>query len=87
MLVTLPLAPVRGVVFLAGQLERIAEDQATDESIIQAEWQALQEELNEGRMSDDEYRAAEEALVDRLLGVSPTTDETTFHESTVKEGE
>jgi hypothetical protein len=66
-LITLPLAPVRGVAWLAEQVL----DQATHEAYDPAETYQRLAELDEareaGEISAEECAAAEEALVARLM--------------------
>lgn len=68
-LVTLPLAPVRGVVWIAEQLQR-AVDQELGEEGIRQRLTELQLARDAGEISDQEYAAAEGALIDRLLSIS-----------------
>jgi len=65
-LLTLPLAPVRGTVWIAEQLTAEAERQLREESsprrrLIQAERQ-----LELGLLTDEEYEAIEEEALDAL---------------------
>lgn len=68
-LVTLPLAPVRGVVWIAEQIQR-AVDQELGEEGIRQRLTELQLARDAGEISDQEYAAAEGALIDRLLSIS-----------------
>jgi Gas vesicle protein G len=65
-LLTLPLAPVRGVVWVADQVTQEAERQLYDEGSIRAELVALELEAEEGALSDQEIRAREDELLERL---------------------
>ncbi len=65
-LLTLPLAPVRGVVWVADQVAQEAERQLYDEGAIRAELVALELEAEEGALSDQEVRAREDELLERL---------------------
>jgi hypothetical protein len=65
-LLTLPLAPVRGVVWVADQVTQEAERQLYDEGSIRAELVALELEAEEGALSDEEIQAREEELLERL---------------------
>jgi hypothetical protein len=65
-LVTLPLAPVQGVVWLAGQLEAEAYQQLYGVSGIRRQLAQLGHALDAGEITEDEYAAAEEELLDRL---------------------
>lgn len=70
-LITLPLAPVRGVVWLADQLEREARRQWTDPAAVREELRAVQEAHDAGELSDAERDARADALVARLLDARP----------------
>lgn len=65
-LVTLPLAPVRGVVWLGEQIAEVAEDEYYDPADIREELRALAEALDAGEISAAEFDAAEDELLDRL---------------------
>jgi gas vesicle protein GvpG len=65
-LITLPLAPVRGVVWVA---ERIAEEvdrELYDESNIRRQLLQLELDHEDGNLSDEERSAQEEDLLQRL---------------------
>lgn len=61
-----PLAPVRGVVWIAEQVAEEAERQLYDESRIRAELIELDLEAEEGLVSPEEQRRREDELMDRL---------------------
>lgn len=65
-LLTLPLAPVRGVVWVADQLVAEAERELYDEDRIRAELMQLEFEAEEGTISDAELASREDALLERL---------------------
>lgn len=65
-LLTLPLAPVRGVSWVAEQLLDAADRQAHDPAVIRAQLAALNEELEDGTVSVEEFEVEEERLLDRL---------------------
>lgn len=65
-LVLLPLAPVEGVAWLARQLQEEAERQLHDPDAILAELAEYQRAVDSGAISDEEYLAVEEELLDRL---------------------
>ncbi|MEV4255938.1 gas vesicle protein GvpG [Spirillospora sp. NPDC049652] len=67
-LLTLPLAPVRGVMWLAEVLEEQAEAQLFDPGRIAAEMQAVADAVAAGEMTEDEAAEAEERLIARLHG-------------------
>lgn len=65
-LALLPLAPVEGVAWLARQLQEEAERQLYDPDVILAELAEYQRAVDSGAMSEEEYLAVEEELLDRL---------------------
>ncbi|WP_433469864.1 gas vesicle protein GvpG [Spirillospora sp. CA-128828] len=65
-LVTLPLAPVRGVGWLAEVLVEQAEAQLYDPGRIAAEMQQIADEAAAGEITEDEAAAREEDLIHRL---------------------
>lgn len=65
-LLTLPLAPVRGVDWLARQIADQSERQWYDTSQIRLELRTLARAADEGLITDEEFERAEEALLDRL---------------------
>jgi hypothetical protein len=66
-LITLPLAPVRGVAWLAEQvLDQVTQEQYDPADVYQ-QLAELDEARQEGEISAEECAAAEDALVARLL--------------------
>lgn len=65
-LLTLPLAPVRGVAWVAEQVAEEAEREMNDETRIRRQLASLQFELEEGHIDEEEYERQEDALLDRL---------------------
>jgi hypothetical protein len=65
-LVTLPLAPVRGTVWVAEQVAAEAERQLYDESRIRSELLQVEMAYDEGRISEDERAELEDDLFERL---------------------
>jgi hypothetical protein len=65
-LAMLPLAPLEGVVWIARQLEEQAAQELYGPDRIRQELAELQEDLEAGRIGEDEYLLAEDALLDRL---------------------
>lgn len=65
-LVTLPLAPVRGVTWLAETLTEQAEAQLYDPGRIAAEMQQVADEVAAGEITDEEAAEREEDLIRRL---------------------
>jgi hypothetical protein len=68
-LLTLPLAPVRGTVWLAERIEEQARAELYDESSIRAGLIELEEARESGELSPEEIDAAEDALVERLMEI------------------
>ena len=65
-LVTLPLAPVRGVVWVAEQMMEEMERELYDEDSIRRELLQLELDFDDGLIDEDERRATEEALLERM---------------------
>ena len=66
-LLTLPMAPLRGVVAAAEQVRRQAEDELYDPVRIRAQLEDVARRREDGRLSDEEADAWEDELVERLL--------------------
>ena len=66
-LLTLPLAPVRGTVWVAEQIREQAEEEFYDPSRIRRRLDEVDRMRENGELSDDEATALEDELVDRLL--------------------
>jgi hypothetical protein len=66
-LLTLPLAPVRGVVWLAGQIQDYAEEQYYDPSNIRDELERVEEARQSGELSEEECVEWENELLRRLM--------------------
>ncbi|MCX5008744.1 MULTISPECIES: gas vesicle protein GvpG [unclassified Streptomyces] len=65
-LLTLPIAPVRGVVWVAEKLNDAAERELHDPGVLRAQLAVLNRELEEGDISLEEFEREEERLLDRL---------------------
>jgi hypothetical protein len=65
-LVTLPLAPVRGVVWIAEVLKEQAEAELYDPGRIAAEMQQIADDVSSGTMTEEEAAEREEELIRRL---------------------
>jgi hypothetical protein len=66
-LLTLPLAPVRGTVWVAEQVLEQAESQYYDPSVIRRQLEDVDELRSSGQITEDEAEAMEDALVERLM--------------------
>ncbi len=65
-LLTLPLAPVRGVMWVAEQVTEEANNQLYDEDRIRGELLQLELDAEEGKLGEEEQRRMEEDLFERL---------------------
>lgn len=66
-LVSLPLAPVRGVVWLAERVQEQAEGEFYDPGAIRRQLEEVDEAREAGEISEDEAAELEEQLLQRLL--------------------
>ncbi|HEX5534430.1 MAG TPA: c-type cytochrome biogenesis protein CcmI [Actinomycetales bacterium] len=66
-LLTWPIAPVRGVVWVAQQIQQEAEREWYDPAVIQDQLDDLDQRRAAGLISEDEAAELEEQLVQRLL--------------------
>lgn len=66
-LLTLPLAPVRGVVALGAQLEQEAYRQWTDPATVRRQLAAVQSAYEAGELSEAERDEEQDHLVARLI--------------------
>jgi hypothetical protein len=66
-LLTLPLAPVRGTVWLAERIQEQAELEATDEPAIRSALVELDEARAAGTVDEADLEAAEDELIERLM--------------------
>ncbi|MFL5797485.1 MAG: gas vesicle protein GvpG [Actinomycetota bacterium] len=65
-LVTAPLAPVRGVLWLTERIAEAAERELYDEATIRRRLAELQEAHDAGGIGDREFAEAEDSLLARL---------------------
>ncbi len=66
-ILTAPVAPLRGVVAIAEQIRKQAEEQFYDPVTIRAELEEIDARRAAGDLSEHEATAREDALVERLL--------------------
>jgi hypothetical protein len=66
-LLTLPLAPVRGVGWVAERLLEQAEAELYDERAIRAQLMEIESAREAGAIAEDEATRAEDELLQRLL--------------------
>ncbi len=65
-LLTLPIAPVRGVVWVAEQVADEADRQLYDEDRIRSELLQLEIDYDDGKLDEEERERMEQDLFDRL---------------------
>ncbi|MFE2498218.1 gas vesicle protein GvpG [Streptomyces scopuliridis] len=68
-ILTVPLAPVRGVGWVVKRVAEVAEQEAYDTTPIERELAELERELLEGRVSEREFDRREDELLDRLEAI------------------
>jgi hypothetical protein len=68
-LLTLPLAPVRGTVWLAERIQEQAEEELYDESAIRNGLLELEAARQAGTLDEQEVAAAEDELIERLMAI------------------
>jgi hypothetical protein len=66
-LLTLPLAPVRGTVWLAERIQEQAEAELYDEDAIRARLMEIEAAREAGEISEEEATQAEDHLLERLI--------------------
>ena len=66
-LLTLPLAPVRGVAWISEQVALEAERELNDETRVRRELAALEMKLDAGEIDEREFEELEDALLERLM--------------------
>ena len=77
-LITLPIAPVRGVAWVAEQVADEADRQLYDESRIRAQLLQLELDHEDGLVGDEERVELEDALLGRLgVALGRRAEETT----------
>jgi hypothetical protein len=68
-LLTLPLAPIRGTVWLAERIQEQAEEELYDESAIRNGLLEIEAARQTGELDEQELAEAEDALIERLIEV------------------
>ena len=77
-LLTLPLAPVRGTIWVARVLQEEAEKQAhDDEATIMSALAELDAARESGEFSEEEIEDAENALIERLVAIRGMSEQET----------
>jgi hypothetical protein len=77
-LLTLPLAPVRGVVWMAERIQDQAEGELYDESAIRAGLLELDAARQTGELDEQEIAEAEDALIERLMAIRGVAGEESY---------
>ena len=67
-LLTLPLAPVRGTMWVAERVFEEAERQLADPEVIERQIVEAEAAYERGELSEEEFEEIEQELLDRLLG-------------------
>ena len=65
-ILTLPLAPVRGIGWVVDKLVAAAEQEAYDPAPVQEALANLERDRTEGRIDEEDFERREEALLHRL---------------------
>ncbi|MEV0032645.1 gas vesicle protein GvpG [Nocardia sp. NPDC050793] len=66
-IVTLPLAPVRGVIWLGQVIQDEVERQLNDPATIRRELEEIDEAAAVGELSEEEHAQAQQAVLDRMM--------------------
>jgi hypothetical protein len=66
-LVTLPLAPVRGTIWIAEVLLEEAERQMRDPAVVEQQLLEAEDAYERGELTDEEFAEIEDELLGRLL--------------------
>jgi Gas vesicle protein G len=75
-LLTLPLAPVRGVVWIAEQVMEEMERELYDEDSIRRELVQLELDFEDGLIDEQERQVREDALLERMAIGAYSSEET-----------
>jgi Gas vesicle protein G len=67
-LLTLPLAPVRGTIWVAERVLEEAERQLNDPEVVEQQIVEAEAAYHRGELSEEEFERIEEELLERLLG-------------------
>ena len=79
-LLTLPLAPVRGTVWIAERVAEQAERELGDETAIRRQFAELQMRYDTGEIEEAEYAQAEDELLARLARARDAEPPSASHE-------
>ncbi|MFI1396646.1 gas vesicle protein GvpG [Streptomyces sp. NPDC020681] len=70
-LFTLPLAPVRGVTWIAEQVEEVAQRELSDPDVIRQRLEEVEIARDTGQITEEEAAEQQELLVRRLMATRP----------------
>lgn len=70
-ILTWPIAPVRGVTWVAEQIREQADRELYDPQVIRAELAEIEMKRELGEIDEEEATQIEEELLDRLLAANP----------------
>lgn len=73
-ILSLPLAPVRGVIWLGELIQDQVEQQLQSPAAVRRDLEEIDEAAAAGRLSEEERKQAQQAVLDRTL---PSSDDTT----------
>jgi Gas vesicle protein G len=65
-LLTLPLAPVRGTMWIAEQIASVAEEELDEERVVRRQLVEAEIQFEAGLIGEDEYERIEDELLERL---------------------
>lgn len=71
------LAPIKGIIWLAEMIKEQAEKEFLDESKVQEELLNLQLQLDESKITEEEYKKQEQKLLERLEEIRKYKEEKT----------
>ncbi len=69
-ILSLPVAPVRGVGWVVDKVRQVAEDEYYDPGPVQEELVNLEQARTEGRIGEEEFTRREDELLGRLAEIS-----------------
>ncbi|MGW4330644.1 gas vesicle protein GvpG [Nocardia sp. CY41] len=67
-ILSLPVAPVRGVLWLGEVIQDQVEQKMRDPAVMRRELEAIDEAAAAGQLSEEERRQAQQAVLDRMTG-------------------
>ena len=73
-ILSLPLAPVRGVIWLGELIQDQVEQQLQSPAAVRRDLEEIDDAATAGRLSEEERKQAQQAVLDRTL---PSSDDTT----------